>query len=100
MGDKKVSVDTVLHIAELVAVKIDLTEAEDIARQLDGIFSHFTSLQRLDTEGVPHEGAPPPSEYVLRSDEVSDSMHRKETLANAPGSDGEFIKIKPVFPGR
>jgi aspartyl-tRNA(Asn)/glutamyl-tRNA(Gln) amidotransferase subunit C len=79
------------HIAELARLDLSETEKEQYREQLSAILDYATSLQDLDTTGIPPTASVLPERSVLRNDEVGACLDPEELLRNAPRkNDGQF----------
>jgi aspartyl-tRNA(Asn)/glutamyl-tRNA(Gln) amidotransferase subunit C len=92
-----IDVSVVRKMAALARLRIEPSEEERYARELDGILGYVEQLQALDIAGIEPtsqvtEGAPP----ALRPDEVRPSDVRDEALKGAPDRDGDYFKVPQV----
>lgn len=97
MADEILSSEDIRHVARLAALRIDDDEVEMMRSQLSDILSHFQTLAKLDTEGVPPTGHTTDAHTVMRDDNEMPALEREQTLANAPFVDGEFVRVRPVL---
>ena len=93
----QLSADEVRYVALLANLKLTDAEVELYRSQLTDIFSHFQSLQELNTEGVEITGHATDVNTVLRADEPAAPLDREQVLQSAPVRDGEFIRVRPVL---
>ena len=91
--------DEVLHIATLARLGLSHEEVDRFSKQLSHILKSFEVLQEVDTNGVQPTAQPITLKNVTRDDEVSLSLSKEQVLANAPGRDGDFFRIRPVLGG-
>jgi len=92
-----IDVSVVRKIAALARLRIEPSEEERYARELDGILGFVEQLQALDVAGIEPtsqvtEGARP----ALRPDEVCRFGARDEALDGAPERDGDYFKVPRV----
>jgi aspartyl-tRNA(Asn)/glutamyl-tRNA(Gln) amidotransferase subunit C len=92
-----IDVSVVRKIAALARLRIEPSEEERYARELDGILGFVEQLQALDVAGIEPtsqvtEGARP----GLRPDEVCPFGARDEALDGAPERDGDYFKVPQV----
>ena len=91
MGDVKITLAEVEHVARLARLALDADEKERMRSQLDAILGYIEQLRRVDTEGVEPTAHVLPLVNVLREDEVRPSYPVDAMLANAPDAqDGQF----------
>ncbi|MFO8143998.1 MAG: Asp-tRNA(Asn)/Glu-tRNA(Gln) amidotransferase subunit GatC [Dehalococcoidales bacterium] len=93
----ELSRDEVLHIATLARLGLSDEEVDRFRNQLSHILKSFEVLQEVDTTGVQPTAQPITLKNVIRDDEVSASLSQEQVLANAPGRDGDFFRIRPVL---
>ena len=91
------TLEDVNHIARLAYIKLSTKESEKMRAQLTNILQHFDSLSQVDTSGVEPTGHTTDLNTVMRDDIAKKAMKTKEVLANAPDSDGEFVRVRPVI---
>lgn len=85
------------HIAALARIGLTDAEVETLREQLGQILDQFEVLRGLDTSGVAPTGHVGSLQTVLRDDETSECLPQEDVLRNAPVTDGEFIRVKPVL---
>jgi len=89
--------EDVEHIAQLAYIKLSDEESEKMRIQLTNILSQFQALAAVDTEGVEPTGHTTDANTVMRQDEPHPPLDRELVLQNAPDSDGEFVRVRPVL---
>ena len=89
--------EDVEHIAQLAYIKLSDEESEKMRIQLTNILSQFQALAAVDTEGVEPTGHTTDANTVMRRDEPHPPLDRELVLQNAPDSDGEFVRVRPVL---
>jgi aspartyl-tRNA(Asn)/glutamyl-tRNA(Gln) amidotransferase subunit C len=87
----------VRHIASLVRVGLTDDEVEALRHQLSHILEQFQVLEQIDTSGVSPTGHAGELNTVLREDIPGHCLSLQEVLSNAPRTQGEFIRVKPVL---
>jgi len=100
-----VTMDEVLHVAELANLELTAEEAPRMQRDLSAILVHIAQLNELDTTGVPamaQVGGMLDEEIEdagasLREDAVRASLERRAVMAAAPETDGRFFKVPKVI---
>ncbi|HEU4726170.1 MAG TPA: Asp-tRNA(Asn)/Glu-tRNA(Gln) amidotransferase subunit GatC [Candidatus Eisenbacteria bacterium] len=92
-----IDVSVVRKIAALARLRIEPSEEERYARELDGILGFVEQLQALDVSGIePTSQVTAGERPALRPDEVCASDVRDEALAGAPERDGDYFKVPQV----
>jgi aspartyl-tRNA(Asn)/glutamyl-tRNA(Gln) amidotransferase subunit C len=89
--------DEVRHIARLARVGLTSDEVERFRDQLSTILDHFQGLNAFDTEGVPPTTQSFDLTNVERDDTARPSAPLDEVLANAPRSEGGYIRVRAVL---
>jgi aspartyl-tRNA(Asn)/glutamyl-tRNA(Gln) amidotransferase subunit C len=93
----KLSREDVIHITKLARLGVTEEEIDRFTGQLSNILENFEALQQIDTTDVPPTAQPIPLRNVLKVDAARDSLPQDEILANAPGREGEFFRIRAVL---
>ena len=93
----KLNREEVLHIARLARVGLSEEEVKALSRQLSQILEHFTVLQQVDTENVSPTTGAFSAVSVMKDDKTRKSIPQKDVLANAPKTDGDFIRVRAVL---
>lgn len=89
--------DEVRHIARLARLGVTDQEVDRFQAQLSTILEHFEGLNAIDTEGVPPTAQSFDLANVERDDETRPSAARDEALANAPLTEGPYIRVRAVL---
>ena len=87
-------VDTLAHLARL---KFDISEKEEIKKDLQKMIAFVEKLNELDTTGVEPLLHMSEEINVLRDDEVKGSISREDALKAAPLHDEQFFKVPKVI---
>jgi len=95
--NKVVDLETVCHVAKLIRLEIDPTQAEEFSKQFSQIIRYFQLLDHLDTENVPPANEIWHTGNVFREDEVRDSLPKEDFLKNVPNRQGDHVNIPNVF---
>ena len=93
----KLNREEVLHIAHLARVGLSEKEVKALSKQLSQILEHFTVLQQVDTENVSPTTGAFSAVSVMKDDKTKKSIPQKDVLANAPKTDGNFIRVRAVL---
>ena len=85
------------RIAELARLTLAPDDAPKFAEQLSSILEYATSIQRVDTTGVPPHGGVTAS--PLRADSPADPLERRVVLEQAPGAavDAGLFRVPRVL---
>ena len=87
--------ETVEYVSRLAKIRLNEKELGEYTNQLDDILDHIKVLEGVDTKGVePHYGT---IQTVMREDKIADSLEQSQVLQNAPDTEDEYIKVKPVL---
>ena len=79
--------------------RLELSEAEEerMTGQMNSILEYMDKLNQLDTKDIPPTTHAIQLQNVFRPDLVQPSLDRKESLANAPGTDGVNFVVPKVI---
>lgn len=97
--DKKpaaLSAEEVQKIAFLARLKLDGSEVEQYARQLNDMLGYFNQISTIDTTGIEPLVTPSDIEMVWRADETHREQTTAEIVANAPQKTGNLFTVPPV----
>ena len=89
--------DDVRYVARLTHLSLTDDEVESMRSQLSTVLDFFQTLQQVDTTDVEPTSSPTDVSSVMREDEPTPSMSRAETLANAPHTEDDYVRVLPVF---
>jgi aspartyl-tRNA(Asn)/glutamyl-tRNA(Gln) amidotransferase subunit C len=89
--------DEVRHIARLARLGLSPEEVERFRDQLSTILDHFQGLNAFDTDGVPPTAQSFDLTNVERDDRARPSAARAEVLANAPRTEGAYVRVRAVL---
>jgi len=98
--NSKITKEEVLRLANLSRIKIDDSELEMYANQLNEIVKYVSKLDEVELDDVK------PLFHILdktisgRNDEIQPSFEIEELLKNAPDKFGDFFKVPPVIKGK
>ncbi|HEX5939101.1 MAG TPA: Asp-tRNA(Asn)/Glu-tRNA(Gln) amidotransferase subunit GatC [Dehalococcoidia bacterium] len=90
-------IDDVRHIASLARLALTEAEVARLQEELSGILEHFELLRELDTTGVPPTAHSLPLTNVMRDDQTWESLSTEQVLANAPRTEGDYVRVRAVF---
>ena len=89
--------DAIRHLASLTRISMSDDEVEKMRDEMSNILDNIAVLNEIDTDSVEPTGHSVDLKSVLRDDVSGDSLSTEDVLMNAPDSDEDLIKIKPVF---
>ncbi|MDO8716163.1 MAG: Asp-tRNA(Asn)/Glu-tRNA(Gln) amidotransferase subunit GatC [Dehalococcoidales bacterium] len=93
----KLSHEEVHHIARLSRVALMEAEVERMSEQLSNILENFEILKQVDTANVTPTAQSIALHTVMREDVIAPSLSPEEVLANAPQTEGDFIKVRAIL---
>jgi len=94
---KKLTSEEVKKIAKLARLELTDEEVEKYSAQISAILDYVSQLDEVDTENVPITTQVTGLSNVSRDDEVFPFGREKDLIDCAPESDGNLVKVKPVF---
>jgi aspartyl-tRNA(Asn)/glutamyl-tRNA(Gln) amidotransferase subunit C len=89
--------EQVEHVAMLARLGLSDDERELMREQLSSILGHIDQLRAVDTSDIPPTAQVIPLAPVLRDDVVQPSLTVEQVLANAPRTEGGFIKVRAIL---
>lgn len=93
----KLTLEEVMHIAELARLQLTEQEMARYAEQLSDILDYAARLQSVDTSGISPSYRVSNTGNVLRKDESRQGLSQKELLANAPETEKGQFKVPPIL---
>lgn len=93
----RLTTQEVRHIALLARVGMTDPEVERMRTTLSDILAQFEALSQVDTSGIQPTGHSVNLLSVMRDDVSHPSQPREDTLANAPNSEDNLIRVKAVM---
>ena len=87
----------VRRIGHLARIKIDESEVEAYAGELNAILGFVAQLDEVDVAGVEPMTSVTPMTQRLRKDEVNLGGHAQKIVANAPLSEDNFFMVPKVI---
>ncbi|MBM3948764.1 MAG: Asp-tRNA(Asn)/Glu-tRNA(Gln) amidotransferase subunit GatC [SAR202 cluster bacterium] len=94
---KRLTTEEVRHIAMLARLGMTEAEVERMRDQLSNILEQFDALSRLDVANVEPTGHSVDVNTVLRDDVPRESLPIADALANAPRTEGDFVRVRAVL---
>jgi aspartyl-tRNA(Asn)/glutamyl-tRNA(Gln) amidotransferase subunit C len=95
--ETKITRQEVLHVALLARLELSEAEEERMTSQLNGILDYMDKLNELETKDIEPTTHAIQLQNVFRADCVEASLDRKDSLANAPGTDGVNFVVPKVI---
>lgn len=88
---------TVHRIARLARLAITEEEAEQLEKELSGIFDWVAQLDELDTSAVEPMTRVANMSMRLRKDEVTDGYYADDIVKNAPKIDDHYFVVPKII---
>jgi aspartyl-tRNA(Asn)/glutamyl-tRNA(Gln) amidotransferase subunit C len=88
---------TVHRIAGLARLAITEEEAEQLEKELSGIFDWVAQLDELDTSAVEPMTRVADMSMRLRKDEVTDGFYADDIVKNAPKVDDHYFVVPKII---
>ncbi len=88
---------TVHRIASLARLAITEEEAEQLEKELSGIFDWVAQLDELDTSAVEPMTRVADMTMRLRKDEVTDGFNADDIVKNAPKVDDHYFVVPKII---
>ncbi|MDX2317463.1 MAG: Asp-tRNA(Asn)/Glu-tRNA(Gln) amidotransferase subunit GatC [Hyphomicrobiaceae bacterium] len=88
---------TVHRIASLARLAITEEEAEQLEKELSGIFDWVAQLDELDTSAVEPMTRVADMTMRLRKDEVTDGFYADDIVKNAPKVDDHYFVVPKII---
>ena len=92
-----VSKEEILHIAKLSDLKIDETEIDEYAKNLEEILDFMKVLDSVNTDNVEESIGTLNNVNVFRKDEVKEFEDKEALLQNAPEQENSMFRIPKVI---
>lgn len=87
----------VRHVALLARLELSEAEEQRMTGQINSILEYMDKLNELDTKDIVPTTHAIQLQNVFRPDSIHDSIDRKDSLANAPGTDGVNFVVPKVI---
>ncbi len=97
MAEPKITLDEVLHVAELARLQLSDDEARQMQAQLDSILGYLAELDELDVSEVEPTFHSIPMDAPLRRDVQVPCSDRSEILAEAPETEAGGFAVPLVL---
>lgn len=99
MGEPKITLEQVCHVADLARLALPESELETMRSQLASILDYMAELDAIDVEGVEPSYHAVALAAPLRPDVVQPSLPREESLAAAPQTAAGGFAVPRVMRG-
>ena len=93
----KLDLETVEYVAMLARLGLTDEEKERLQDQLSSILDHISVLNEVDTDAIPPTAQVIELQNILRDDVPGKPLSVEAVLANAPRTEGNFIKVNAVL---
>ncbi len=93
----RITSEEVSHLALLCRIAMTDEDIELMRDQMSNILENIDVLNQVDTTGVEPTGHSVDLVSVMREDTVAPSTDRDDVLANAPRTEGDFIRVRAVL---
>lgn len=89
--------EKIKHLAHLSRLDFNANEIVEIKKDLHNILALCESLNKIDTDGVEPLIFLTDTKNNTRTDEVEQTITKKEALANAPKKDSDYFRVPKVI---
>ena len=97
MGQRKISLEQVRHVAELARLQLTPAEEERLQAELSAILDYVAKLDELDTSAVEPTAQVGEAGTPFRDDVVTNRPAPEDMLANAPARQGTLFKVPKII---
>ena len=95
---QRLTADEVRRVAALCRIGLTDDEVERLRDEMASLLAEVSVLQAIDTTGVEPTGhAVEEVHTVMRDDTPRPSMPLEDVLANAPRTEGPYIRVQAVM---
>ena len=84
------------HVAKLARLELTPEEKDRLREQLGVILEHAAKVGEVATADVPPTAYAIPRSNVLRPDELTPSLSKRDVLANAPEVEDDRFKVPRI----
>lgn len=93
------SIEDVQKVAKLARLKLTPDEEQQFTSQIGRILGYVEMLSEVETGEIEPMAHTADVSNVFRADEPTPSLDRKDALANAPQSNGQFFLVPQILEG-
>ena len=97
MEDTRLTAEEVRHIAALARIGMTDEDLDKMRAEMSHILENFDVLDKVDTDAVVPSAHSVDLTSVMREDKARDSYPRDSMLANAPLTEGVYVRVKAVL---
>jgi len=98
MADRKsINKEEIEYLGVLARINLSEDELKSFVHEFERILDYVSTLSSLETGNVKPAYNIMKQKTVLRNDETSISMDRKELLSNAPDKTDSFFKVPKII---
>ena len=94
---KRISSDEVKKVAQLARLKLNESEINQHAEQLEKILEYIKQLEKINTENVPCTTRAIEVVNVLRNDKKKNYEDCEDILDLAPSRENKFFKVPKII---
>ncbi len=87
---------TVAHVAKLARIRVEESDLEPMAAELNNIMTWIEQLNEVDTDGVQPMTSVVESVLRQRSDDITDGGYADKVTQNAPASEASYFVVPKV----
>jgi aspartyl-tRNA(Asn)/glutamyl-tRNA(Gln) amidotransferase subunit C len=92
-----ISLDEVNRIAKLAKLNFSEDEKQKLQHELSGILDYVDQLKSVESKVPINQVEDPDALNLVRDDVVEIREEAEEFLKQAPGREGNFIKVKSIL---
>ena len=94
---KRISSDEVKKVAQLARLKLNESEIQQHAEQLEKILGYIKQLEKINTKNTPGTTRALEVTNVFRKDEKRDYENFEELIDLAPSRENKFFKVPKII---
>ena len=94
---KRISSDEVKKVAQLARLKLNESEIQQHAEQLEKILGYIKQLEKINTQNIPGTTRALEVTNVFRKDEKRDYENFEELIDLAPSRENKFFKVPKII---
>lgn len=98
-GSLQLSKNEVKRIALLCRIGLSESDIPQIQETLVNLLQEVRIIQAVDTEGIEPTGHAGEVDTVMREDEPAPSLNEVQVLANAPRTEGGYVRVQGIMEG-
>ena len=94
---KRISSNEVKKVAQLARLKLNESEIQQHAEQLEKILGYIKQLEKINTQNIPGTTRALEVANVFRKDEKRDYENFEELIDLAPSRENKFFKVPKII---